>query len=62
MTFRESGMKMFAFTSKHHEGFSMFDTRTRVKSRANWTRPAGRGSRPATWPTRSWRRRFAAIW
>ncbi len=34
-TFRDSGMKMFAFTTKHHEGFSMFDTRTRVKSRAD---------------------------
>jgi alpha-L-fucosidase len=34
--FKESGMKMFAFTTKHHEGFSMFDTRTRVKNRANW--------------------------
>ena len=33
-TFKESGMKMFAFTSKHHEGFSMFDTKTRVKSGA----------------------------
>ena len=39
--FAESGMKMFAFTSKHHEGFSMFDTRTRVKNRANWTAPGG---------------------
>ena len=39
--FQESGMKMFAFTSKHHEGFSMFDTRTRVKSRATWTAPGG---------------------
>jgi alpha-L-fucosidase len=39
--FAASGMKMFAFTSKHHEGFSMFDTRTRVKSRANWTAPGG---------------------
>ncbi|WP_348269489.1 alpha-L-fucosidase [Edaphobacter paludis] len=39
--FKESGMKMFAFTTKHHEGFSMFDTRTRVKSRANWTAPGG---------------------
>lgn len=36
-TFRESGMKMFAFTAKHHEGFSMFDSRARVKNRANWT-------------------------
>jgi alpha-L-fucosidase len=39
--FSESGMKMFAFTSKHHEGFSMFDTKTRVRSRANWTAPGG---------------------
>jgi alpha-L-fucosidase len=40
-TFQESGMKMFAFTSKHHEGFSMFDTHTRVKRRANWTASGG---------------------
>ena len=39
--FKESGMEMFAFTTKHHEGFSMFDTKTRVKSRANWTAPGG---------------------
>jgi alpha-L-fucosidase len=37
--FKESGMRMFAFTTKHHEGFSMFDTQTRVKNRANWTAP-----------------------
>jgi alpha-L-fucosidase len=40
-TFQESGMKMFTFTSKHHEGFSLFDTRTRVKNRMNWTAPGG---------------------
>jgi alpha-L-fucosidase len=40
-TFKESGMKMFAFTSKHHEGFSMFNTKTRVRNRANWTAPGG---------------------
>ena len=39
--FKESGMKMFAFTTKHHEGFSMFDTRTRVRNRVNWAAPAG---------------------
>ena len=39
--FQESGMKMFAFTSKHHEGFSMFDTKTRVCQRANWTASGG---------------------
>lgn len=41
--FKESGMQMFAFTTKHHEGFCMFDTRTRVKSRANWTAAGGPG-------------------
>ena len=39
--FAESGMKMFAFTTKHHEGFSMFDTKTRVKKRVNWMAPGG---------------------
>lgn len=39
--FAESGAKMFSFTSKHHEGFSMFDTKTRVRSRVNWTAPGG---------------------
>jgi alpha-L-fucosidase len=34
--FKRSGFKCFAFTSKHHEGFSMFDTKTRVKKRVNW--------------------------
>ena len=40
-TFKECGLKMFAFTTKHHEGFSMFDTKTRVKKRPNWTAPGG---------------------
>lgn len=40
-TFKESGMKMFAFTTKHHEGFSMFDTKTRVKKRTNWGATGG---------------------
>lgn len=39
--FSESGMRMFAFTTKHHEGFSMFDTKTRVRNRANWTAAGG---------------------
>src|SRR5208282_1512582 len=39
--FKESGMKMFAFTSKHHEGFSMFDTKARVKNRTNWNTAGG---------------------
>jgi len=39
--FKKAGFKCFAFTSKHHEGFSMFDTKTRVKRRVNWTSPGG---------------------
>ncbi len=39
--FQRAGLRVFAFTSKHHDGFSMFDTRTRVKQRANWTAPGG---------------------
>ncbi len=39
--FAESGMKMFAFTSKHHDCFSMFETETRVRQRVNWTTPSG---------------------
>jgi len=36
-----AGLKMFAFTTKHHDGFSMFDTHTRVRQRTNWTAPGG---------------------
>jgi alpha-L-fucosidase len=39
--FAENGLRMFAFTSKHHEGFSMFDTRTRVKQRVRWDAAGG---------------------
>lgn len=37
--FAENGVRMFAFTTKHHEGFSMFDTRTRVRNRIRWDGP-----------------------
>jgi alpha-L-fucosidase len=37
----DAGLKMFAFTTKHHEGFSMFDTKTRVRNRTNWIAPGG---------------------
>jgi alpha-L-fucosidase len=40
-TFQDCGMKMFAFTTKHHEGFSMYDTKTRVKKRVKWDTPKG---------------------
>jgi len=39
--FKEVGLKCFAITTKHHEGFSMFDTKTRVKRRVNWLAPNG---------------------
>ena len=39
--FDRSGVRVFAFTTKHHDGFSMFDTKTRVRQRANWTAPGG---------------------
>ena len=39
--FKDGGMKMFAFTTKHHEGFSMFDTKTRVSRRADWSAQGG---------------------
>lgn len=39
--FQRSGVRMFAFTTKHHEGFSLFDTRTRVVRRIDWTAPGG---------------------
>ncbi|MDP4131356.1 MAG: alpha-L-fucosidase, partial [Bacteroidota bacterium] len=39
--FSDCGFKMFAFTSKHHDGFSMFNTKTKVKKRVNWGAPGG---------------------
>jgi alpha-L-fucosidase len=39
--FERAGAKCFAITTKHHEGFSLFDTKTRVHQRANWTAPGG---------------------
>ncbi len=39
--FQRSGLKCFAITTKHHDGFSLFDTKARVKSRVNYTAPGG---------------------
>jgi alpha-L-fucosidase len=39
--FKTNGLRVFAFTSKHHDGFSMFDTKTRVQRRVNWLAPGG---------------------
>jgi alpha-L-fucosidase len=37
--FKRCGMQAFAFTTKHHDGFSMFHTKTRVQQRANYLKP-----------------------
>jgi alpha-L-fucosidase len=34
--FKRSGIQAFAFTTRHHDGFSMFHTKTRVKERVNY--------------------------
>jgi alpha-L-fucosidase len=34
--FKAAGLQCFAFTTKHHEGFSLFHTKTRVKKRVNY--------------------------
>jgi alpha-L-fucosidase len=39
--FERVGLKGFTITTKHHEGFSLFDTRTHVQRRMNWTAPGG---------------------
>lgn len=39
--FKENGMKMMAFVTKHHDGFCMFDTKTIVKNRINWAAEGG---------------------
>lgn len=39
--FQRVGMQCVAFTAKHHDGFSMFDTKTRVQRRMQWTAPGG---------------------
>jgi alpha-L-fucosidase len=37
--FKRSGFQCFAITTKHHEGFSLWDTQTRVKQRPNFSIP-----------------------
>ncbi len=39
--FQTNGIKVVAFTTKHHDGFSMFDTHAHVARRMNWTAPGG---------------------
>lgn len=37
--FKRAGFQCFAITTKHHEGFSLWDTKTRVKRRPNFSVP-----------------------
>jgi alpha-L-fucosidase len=39
--FQRAGVRCMAITTKHHEGFSLFDTHTRVRRRVNWTAAGG---------------------
>jgi len=39
--FERCGLRYFTITTKHHDGFSMFDTRTRVRRRVNYAAPGG---------------------
>jgi alpha-L-fucosidase len=39
--FQREGLRLFAFTAKHHDGFSMFDTHTRVRRRVDWGAAGG---------------------
>ncbi|MDR3182925.1 MAG: alpha-L-fucosidase [Planctomycetaceae bacterium] len=38
--FDRCGMQAFAFITKHHDGFSMWHTKARIKRRPNWLNPA----------------------
>ncbi|SPE61365.1 conserved exported hypothetical protein [Verrucomicrobia bacterium] len=39
--FQNNGIKVVAFTTKHHDGFSMFDTHAHVARRVNWAASGG---------------------
>ncbi len=39
--FQRAGFNTFAITTKHHEGFSLWDTKARVVRRANYLAPGG---------------------
>jgi alpha-L-fucosidase len=44
--FDRAGVRLMAFTTKHHDGFSMFDTKTRVKQRVDWSAAGGPAIEP----------------
>jgi len=35
------GLKFFTILTKHHDGFCMYDTKTRIQRRVNWIAPGG---------------------
>ena len=39
--FKDNGLKMFAITANHHDGFTMYATKARINKRVNWTAPGG---------------------
>ena len=39
--FADNGVRCMAFTTKHHDGFSLYDTKTRVKQRVNYVTGGG---------------------
>ncbi len=39
--FADSGARMFSFTTKHHDGFSLYDTQTRITRRVDWMAEGG---------------------
>ena len=58
---RAAGLRSFAITTKHHEGFSLWDTKTRVHRRGRIGQtPVAPRSKTATWLTASWTRPFSA--
>lgn len=44
--FKKNGFEMFAFTTKHHDGFSMWDTKTKIKSRVVYDAKKGISMEP----------------
>jgi alpha-L-fucosidase len=39
--FKRAGAQCFSFTTKHHDGFSLFDTKTRIHKRVNYLSSGG---------------------
>ena len=46
--FKRSGARCFAFITKHHDGFSLFDTKTRIHQRVNYLADGGPAIEPCS--------------